>query len=284
MSRAPSRRALVLGLGIGVALSGSAACGGEMVRPAGPQESRPPVVAVTRTGPPANPTLLLVPATGRAVAQQRGHAEVIVGTLSMHGGEVRTTHDAIPGTGAFDFPAFRTTAHYPRAVVAVAPAGDEDLLEPRTVDFMWGAEFVLDERSAGPAVDNGDNVVQRGLFGHPAFFKAELDLRRAGCTVTGDRGTLVVRARELVRPGWHYTMRCKRSGDDLSVSVTETRPDGGVRTYASHTTGPIGDVDFAGPSVLLTVGGKTGVDGEIIGKETDQFNGVIANPYLAIDP
>src|SRR5690606_25565528 len=94
---------------------------------------------------------------------------------------------------------------------------------PDDRDFSWGASFRLDAVSTGNPVDNGDNLIQRGLSSQPAMFKAELDLRRPGCTLKGTEGELIVRAATKVEPGIWYAVRCERQGDRLTVRVWEYR-------------------------------------------------------------
>ncbi|MQW74770.1 hypothetical protein GHK92_02690 [Nocardioides sp. dk4132] len=212
--------------------------------------------------------------------RQHGSADVAVKTLSVDGGRV-TPRGASPGAGpAMRLPAFSPDpGPYPRAVLAVTPAGPRDLLEPGTRPFAWGADFRVDSDTGTSAVDNGDNLVQRGLSNDPGFFKAELDQRRPGCTVTGSEDTLVVHASERVVAGRWYHLRCELTPGELAVYVTELPADDTPRSFASHISGFVGDVRFE-DRTPLTVGGKVGLDGKPLPHATDQFNGRVAAPYL----
>ncbi|WP_166136681.1 hypothetical protein [Nocardioides ochotonae] len=237
-------------------------------------------LAPTRARAPADSVVLLgANAAGRA--EQRGSAEVTVRTLSLDGGRMTVRGTSPGGDPALRLPAFSPDpAPYPRAIVAVSPVGSRDLLEPGTRPFVWGADFRVDRATGTSAVDNGDNLVQRGLSNDPGFFKAELDQRRPGCTVTGSEDTLVVHASERVLPGTWYHLRCELTPGELAVYVTQLPADDTPRSFASHISGFVGDVRFD-PATPLTVGGKVGLDGKPLPNATDQFNGRVAAPYVA---
>lgn len=259
----------------------ASACASEPIYFPAPVDT-PPVDA-EELGLPADPDVLLRPGTGDERVVQRGRLEVDIELVTLDGGGL----EIVPGPdgeAAFGFPPFvRDPAEpYPRAIIEVTGAGDGDPMSPGTRDFVWGADFRIDKDSFGSAIDNGDNLVQRGLSNHPTMFKAEVDGDRAACTVIGDEGTQIIRASERVRPGWWYRLRCQRAGDELAVFVTEYEPSGGISSYASRIAGPIGDVTMPTPETPLTVGGKIGADGGILDDASDQFNGVVMNPVLAI--
>ena len=268
---------------LGAVLAALTACSTDPVYVPRPERDRPDRPDADALGLPADPLVLLEPGPRPGEAAQRGSLAVEIGLVTLDGGriEVATGRDGQP---AFRFPPFVGDAAmpYPRAVFEVTTGGPADPMSPGRRDFAWGADFRLDEDSFGIPADNGDNVIQRGLSSHPTMFKAEVDGDRAACTVQGDEGLQIVRASELVRPGWWYRVRCRRTGDELAVLVTEYQPSGKVRTYASQVDGPIGDVTMQTPDTPLTVGGKVGMDGEILQDASDQFNGLVMNPVLAI--
>jgi hypothetical protein len=147
---------------------------------------------------------------------------------------------------------------------------------------MWGADFQLDAVSTshtGP--DNGDNLLQRGLWGQAAEYKAEVDLRRASCAVHGTEGTLLIRAEMNAEPGTWYRMRCYRGSEGLTVTVRELGPEGWGPEIEAHTDGSVGSVDYSA-SVPVSIGGKIAPNGILIRSATDQFNGSIANPVIQI--
>jgi hypothetical protein len=233
-------------------------------------------------GLPEDPVVLLEAAEGTPEIKQVGSADVTIDVVDLSDGVVEVAKGR-RGGAALDFPTFRGEAEtYPRAVVTVSNAGAKDQLSPGIRDFIWGGDFKIDKLSYGPGVDNGDNLVQRGISSQPTLFKAEIDKDRAACTVRGDEGELIVRARERVRPGWWYRVRCERTLNELGVYVTEYDPDGLVNTYARRVNGPIGDVTMVDATTPLTVGGKVGSDLELLNKATDQFNGLVMNPYYAL--
>jgi len=236
--------------------------------------------AMTGASAPADSVLLLrADRAGRL--HHHGSADVTVRTLSLDGGRVTVRGSSPGGEPALRLPAFSPDpGPYPRAIVTVTPGGSRDLLEPGTRPFVWGADFRVDRATGTSAVDNGDNLVQRGLSNDPGFFKAELDQRRPGCTVTGSEDTLVVHASERVLPGTWYHLRCELTPGELAIYVTELPADETPHSFASHVSGFAGDVRFD-DATPLTVGGKVGLDGKPLPNATDQFNGRVAAPYLA---
>jgi hypothetical protein len=179
-------------------------------------------------------------------------------------------------------PDFTTNPIYPRAVLVVRNSSTQDDLSPGDEDFWWGADFQLDAVStAHTGPDNGDNLLQRGLWGESAEYKAEADLRRASCAVHGTAGTLLVRARMNAQAGEWYRMRCYRGAAGLTVTVRELGDDGWGPTISAHVSGPVGAVSFPA-SMPVSIGGKVAADGQLIRSATDQFNGWIANPVIAI--
>lgn len=274
---------MIAARGLGAAaLAGAltlSACGSPVVVPDPAGGADVTRAASAASAPPDSVVVLRVEAGGRV--RQHGSAEVAVSTLSVDGGRI-AARGASPGAGAaLRLPAFSPDpGPYPRAVLAVTPEGPRDLLEPGTRPFTWGADFRVDRRTGTSAVDNGDNLIQRGLSNDAGFFKAELDHRRPGCTVTGSEDTLVVHASERVLPGHWYHLRCELTPGDLAIHVTELPVEETPRSFASHVSGFVGDVRFD-ERTPLTVGGKVGLDGKPLPNATDQFNGRVAAPYLA---
>lgn len=276
------RRGAAASVSLGIILlAGLPACGTEPVRSEG---SVAPAASST-TAAPGKPLVLLSVAGGDGGLrlQQEGTAAVRIRIVSVHGGAV-TSGPGYDGGRAIKFPTFHRHARsYPRAVVAVSngSSASRDPMDPGTKDLTWGADVELDETSwAARGVDNGDNVVQRGLSGETALFKAEVDHRHAACSVTGTAGTLSVRASEALRPRHWYQVRCERSGGRLGVFVTDLSGGGGQ--YARETVGAIGDISFPDPTAPLAIGGKIGQDGRIVTSATDQFNGSLDRPFLVV--
>lgn len=265
-------------LTVGVLAATAAGCASGPVLPEGSDAAV--AASTTDSGLPVDPAVHLETDDSGELTQL-GSADVEIGVVTLDAGELGAQPMA-PNRWAIDFPAFTSDAdRYPRAVVVVSNAGFDDQLDPAGRDFVWGADIHVDELSSGNAVDNGDNVVQRGISSDETFFKAELDDDRAACTATGRSGTLIVRANEFVRPGRWYRLRCSLAGDQLAVFVTELDADGTGRSYASRVDGRVGTIAFTDATIPLTVGGKVGDDGRVMRSATDQFNGLVANPFLA---
>lgn len=207
-----------------------------------------------------------------------GAASVAVDVARLDGGELAGDDD--DESGMVRFPAFVKSASPPRAALRVRPSGPVDSLAPGSADFTYGADIFLDARSSGSRVDNGDNVLQRGLSSHATLFKAELDDRRPGCTVRGTSGEVTVRAEERVAPEHWYRVACIRRGDMLTLEVTDLGRGGDPATATAE--GPIGEVTFADSAIPMSVGGKMAVNGGMVRSATDQFNGAMARPVLRI--
>ena len=259
-------------------LAGVAACGD----PKESEEAAEPTLSDFPSELPRDATLLLQPDADATHVAQLGSAPVTITWARISDG--RATPIAGPqGTQGLDMPAFTTEAVYPRAGLVVRNAADHDSFSPGTADFMWGADFQLDAVSTAPSgPDNGDNLLQRGLWGQSAEFKAEADLRRASCAVHGTEGTLVVRAKMAAEAGTWYRMRCFRGPGGLTVTVRELGPSGWGPETEAHVSGPVGAVTYP-PSMPIAIGAKIAPNGELIRSATDQFNGWIANPVIRIE-
>ncbi|QCW51432.1 hypothetical protein FE634_15330 [Nocardioides dongxiaopingii] len=204
-------------------------------------------------------------------------AEVEVATLDGGRLEQGPGPDGAAG-GAIDFPDFTTDPEYPRAVVRLQTVATGDV-NPGSADLVWGATVKIDAVSKGNAVDNGDNIIQRGLSSDPVIFKAEVDGDRPACLLRGAAGELIVRADLVMDPSHWYTVQCRRSGDTLTVFTLDHDTD---ETTARQVEGPVGALDFPDATVPVTIGGKLSHEGAIIASSTDQFNGLMSEPYVKI--
>ncbi|TIC81544.1 hypothetical protein E8D34_17840 [Nocardioides sp. GY 10113] len=261
---------------LGCALLTATACGVQ-------DEQEPPASTTPITPSPTaevadGPTTVRIEARGGEPVQV-GSADVDVTVATLAGGEV-TAAKAPEGVGALRFPTYRGQGRYPRAVVVVTNAGPDDALNPGQRPFTWGTDFNVATDSAGRAEDNGDNLVQRGLYSEPTLYKAELDLGRPACVVQGDLGTVTVRSEVTVIPGLWYHMECRREG--MEVTVT-TWPLADPSDMSERTVvGATGDVTPADPRVPMSIGGKVSANGVIVASATDQMNGDLATPFLVI--
>ncbi len=212
---------------------------------------------------------------------QVGSAKITVDVARLGGGVVK----AGPwrnGSRVMDFPAFTWSSTVPRAVVRVRPSTSEDPLAPRWRNFEFGAGFRKDARSAGTSVDNGDNLIQRGLWNDSAQYKLEMDNNRPACRIKGDRGAVTVRAPITVRSDRWYEARCSRIGSAVKITVTEFSSGSPVRTVSARRDGATGKLAWSKTQTPLSIGGKLAADGPIIRSATDQFNGLISEPFVKL--
>jgi hypothetical protein len=220
-----------------------------------------------------------------------GTASVRITVASVHGGVV-TSQESRAGQGdAVAFPTFNSTRSAPRAVIRVSSSGPSDDLSPGSADFSWGADF---EMSAGVTAskssgshDNGDNLVQRGLFTETQY-KLQLDGDQPSCRLrgsTGSAGAVTVQAPVVVRPGSWYGATCWRSGSTLGVSVVLYDSAGQVsRAWNASRTSSVGfgQVTYSSSSIPLSVGGKLADTGAIATSASDQFNGSVDNVFVTV--
>lgn len=226
-------------------------------------------------------------ATGATVTalEQIGSLPLVVEIVTKSGGAINVG-EGRDGEAVLDLPAFEQQEEPPRAflrITAESPDSGVDSLAPGRADFLFGAEFVLDEESSGTRVDDGDNLMQRGLASDPSQYKLELDRGRPNCEIKGTEGTVRVQGAARVTDGRWYRVRCSRQDDTVTLFVTEFFPGGDAVETVSEETGPIGSVEWPRSETPLSVGGKLAANGGMIQSATDQFNGMISNPVLTIE-
>lgn len=223
------------------------------------------VVDLTVAGEPGEPVSELVNrGTGGARAEL-----VVTGGAGAH-------VEAAPIGPALRLPEY--AGGEPRfAVVRVQAEGEDTSLDPGSRDFVLGVDLRLDEVSSGAPADNGDNVVQRGLF-EGGQYKIQIDHRVPSCRLAGSAGALVVTGEALAADRW-YRVECERQGEQVQLSVVPLSGEGAGRAQLSSASGPVGSIDIA-PGVPLSVGGKLAADGEIVVASSDQFNGSVARVRL----
>ncbi len=215
---------------------------------------------------------------------QTGSAQVEVEVITRDGGEVVVT------TGrddelVLDLPHYEKEDDTPpRAIVRVTPpAQGSDPLAPGDADFTFGAEFRIDTESKGNEVDNGDNLIQRGLASDPSQYKLELDGDRAACRVRGAEGDVQVKLDKKVVPGSWYAVTCSRAGELVQITLTEYGPEDRTDEYSVDQAGATGAMTWPKAQTPMSVGGKLAANGEMIRSATDQFNGLVSKPFLSID-
>ncbi len=246
------------------------------------------LVANSAGGTDSTPTVQLRVSDGTSygstitTVDQMGTAQVSADVAVLSGGTVRAGGWR-NGSRVFDFPSFTWSSTPPRAVLRVTPKGSGDPLAPGWRDFSFGADFRKDLQSSGTTVDNGDNLIQRGLWNEPAQYKIEVDGGRPGCRIKGDQGAVAVRAALRVDSRLWYRVECKRVTNTVVLTIQEYRSDGTINVVSVRETGTIGSLAWPKARTPLSVGGKLGADGAIVGSATDQFNGLVSNPVLHID-
>jgi hypothetical protein len=160
------------------------------------------------------------------------------------------------------------------------PAGTADLLNPDGNDLSFGADLRLNDLSSGKGDDNGDNVLQRGLFSDANQYKLQVDKRVPSCTVKSGDARLLVKFNEGLDEGW-FRVRCDYEPGSLTLSVsrifTDRVEDLGTKTKSMS----LGSLDFIG-STPVTIGGKIGSNGELVLTESDQFNGELDNVFVDV--
>jgi hypothetical protein len=204
-----------------------------------------------------------------------GRTPLAVRTVTRNGGRVASTSG--PSGGAVRLPAYQAS-NAPVAVLAITDTDGADDLAPGTARFTFGADFALDAKSQGSRTDNGNNLVQRGLYGHRMQFKLELDGNRPLCRIKGSGGAVSVKSSRTVAPGvWHRAV-CKRSGS--RVTLTVKRLSDGVK-WATSRSRATGSLRPSSRSVPVSVGGKLNPNGSLA-RSADQFNGKVDNAFVNV--
>jgi hypothetical protein len=210
------------------------------------------------------------------VASNDGASSLSTRIRTRNGGSV----EVVPGSksgSAGSFPSFRASDPPQAVITAVDEQGVDDLL-PGSRTFRFGADFYLFSRSQGSSSDNGNNLIQRGLFDADMQYKLQVDGNRPSCRVKGDAGAVTVSSTRRVPTGVWHRATCTRTGNEVLLRVVRLS-DGTRWTY--RATGQTGTLDTA-RSVPLAVGGKVDSRGDIEAESADQFNGRIDNAFLNI--
>lgn len=187
------------------------------------------------------------------------------------------------GQRALKTPGHKASPDAPRAIIRVQDLRGADALNPAGKDFAFGADFRLNKVSAhgfAGSTDNGDNLVQRGLYDQSTQYKVQLDHRVAWCRVKGSLGAVEVASPVTIHAGRWYRVRCARSGATVRISVISWR-DGAAHQVARSMAGMIGDLTPFRRSTPFSVGGKLHPNGDVV-NTADQFNGRIDNVLFRI--
>jgi len=165
-------------------------------------------------------------------------------------------------------------------VIATVTAEDPGTLNPGAKPFVFGGDLMIDERNEGGVVDDGNNVLQHGLFSDTSQYKLQVDRNRASCRIEGSAGAVVVNDEAELEPDVWYHVECRREADEVVLTVESLDPD---VTYESEVSleGETGSV-AASTAAPVVIGGKLGVNDEIVTSNTDQFNGALDQVFLTI--
>jgi hypothetical protein len=206
-----------------------------------------------------------------------GMIAVAAEVATDNGGSIETGAGHEGGTAAV-FPAFKSD-NPPFATITVVDDSGRDDLSPGKADFRFGTDFRLDDRSEGAASDNGNNLLQRGLFNSGMQYKLQVDGNRPSCRVEGSDGAVTVQSSHVVDSAAWYRVACARSGNDVSLRVIRL---GDQATWDDTASGRIGTLDAPSRSTALSIGGKVNDGGAIVSSDSDQFNGRLDNVVVNI--
>jgi len=182
------------------------------------------------------------------------------------------------GSGhALRFPGLEGGLDPPAAMLMLQSRDAEDYLSPGSRDFAFGADVLLDEESEDAPTDNGNNVVQRGLYEDASQYKIQVDHGNVSCRIAGSDGEAVVTA-PVIEPGEWYRVSCERSNGEVLLSW-ERLSDSETGTEGRETD--IGEVTFPAGTPFV-VGGKLDAKAQVTVEATDQFNGVIDNVWFTL--
>jgi len=205
------------------------------------------------------------------------------GSITAHGVDVEGVHDP-----AARFPAFDAGMEAPASAVLVSSSSSDDRLNPGVREFSFGATVRLDAKSEShepdpdDSADNGNNVLQKGLYLDPSQYKLQVDHGFASCRVAGRDGALDVRSQVAIEPLVWYRVACARSDDTLTITVDELTVTGSQNVDRQVAQGRTGHVSTEERSRYLSLGAKVDARGAIPEGSTDQFNGLVGDLFVTI--
>lgn len=205
-----------------------------------------------------------------------GSLDVTTEMLTANGGTLSPAPGASGGTSG-RFPAWDGSAPAQRAVIKVTSRDQTDPLSPRTDDFELGADFRLDTKSEGGSLDNGNNLVQLGLYGDPAQYKLQVDHGHVSCRVKGSTAQVLVTSTLAVAPLQWYSAKCSRSARVVTLTVHDIGSDVTDTRSASAAVGSV----VMGPGAPMSVGGKVSSRGKVVTGAADQLNGLLDDVYYS---
>lgn len=180
----------------------------------------------------------------------------------------------LDGRTAIRLPAYSARPTEPIAIMSVRPRGEGSWMTPVEGDVDLAVDLELDRVTSGTKRDNGDNVLQRGLYVDEAQYKLQVDHHRPSCLMRGVGGQVMARFPERLQPEQWYRIRCTRHHDEVRLTVSrldEQAAPMSTRTVVAR--GEIGAMEFPASSPL-SIGGKL-TPGGSPAAATDQFNGLL---------
>ncbi|MEZ5095765.1 MAG: LamG domain-containing protein [Nocardioides sp.] len=202
-------------------------------------------------------------------------AHVTISTLGR--GELRAVAGPA-GTTAVAFPSVEQSSQGNIAALHAVIDKFSTVFSPDAEDFQFGADVYFSEPPRRATGDDGDNLIQRGLFGEKGQIKLQVDNGVPSCRIAGDQGEALIKGTRLAVGQW-YRLRCQRDDDRVSLYVGRIRADGEVTRWAlTSTTQPTGLIEFVGNRPApVSIGGKLNPVGEVVADAPDQFNGALAH-------
>ncbi len=218
--------------------------------------------------------------TGPGQFSVGGDTPVRIAVSRISSGNPKVVAGPDAATRAIEFPSYVKSGTYPRAVVTATPTSGA-ALSPGASDFEYGAVFRLNATSSGRTIDNGDNLLQRGLYEEPSQFKLQLDHGYPSCLVRGSAGQVFASSPLKVTADKWYRATCSRVGSRVTVQVA---PYGGtVAPVSAVANGTSGTLTFPATEPA-SIGGKVSPSGVVVSSATDQFNGAVANVWVSRIP
>lgn len=191
----------------------------------------------------------------------------------------------LSGGAAVGFPPNRRAGQGDLVTIRVSPNSPNDL-SPGDSDFQFGADVMYPEGTAGEStVDDGDNLIQRGLFGDKGQYKLQVDRGVAACRLAGTAGEVLVKATVPLENQTWYRLLCQRSGGRVTLFQAELDPEsaaaGPSRWDSWSSDESAGAILVAGSTAPLAIGGKLNRQGLNVVHAPDQFTGVMDNVRIA---
>lgn len=191
-------------------------------------------------------------------------------------GEVTSARDPSGGRAA-RFPSVEDAAAGNLASLVVTDV--DEAIVPKDEDFTFGVDVMLPAAATQTRRDDGDNLVQRGLYGAGGQFKLQLDDGRPSCRVEGELGEAFVHVGFDLEVGQWYRLRCEKSRQRLSLFVSELEGSEPTLWQEESAWAVIGSVTSRAP---LSVGGKVNAEESPVLDSPDQFNGVLDNVIVQV--